>query len=394
MGSAGGTSDQVGQSARSPRRSRSVAGWQAGLGNRAICEPPDGQTIRACAIPCRVTTFDQAMDAGDLDRARSILEQLIDEPDTGGVWLPECYGDLARAFDRSGRYDDAIAAQERAIELGWGGRPNPRSDVAEFHLRAGRAARAAEIWAELKEEDPDDVWLYNAAGLSYSEVGEHELAVQWLTAGLELALRTDDPEGIAAQLSEVRRRSLEALGLEADELDRRVDEFLRRWRERERTSESILDLHKALDDALPLDDAPRLPGPRNGEAIPVALSWFPRGEYEKAIERWEDLAQDWGGVAHGDYCRRMDGHVKWMRSNGVQVKAIAPIVLDGYIVWCEEHGQDPEGARAAYAADRFAAGEAIPWPPSRNDPCWCGSGRKYKKCCGPAQTRPMHEPEP
>ena len=20
--------------------------------------------------------------------------------------------------------------------------------------------------------------------------------------------------------------------------------------------------------------------------------------------------------------------------------------------------------------------------PGRNDPCWCGSGRKYKKCCG------------
>ncbi|MGO9505871.1 MAG: SEC-C metal-binding domain-containing protein, partial [Mycobacterium sp.] len=21
------------------------------------------------------------------------------------------------------------------------------------------------------------------------------------------------------------------------------------------------------------------------------------------------------------------------------------------------------------------------WPPGRNQPCWCGSGRKYKKCC-------------
>ncbi|GAB3727668.1 SEC-C domain-containing protein [Nocardiopsis nanhaiensis] len=23
-----------------------------------------------------------------------------------------------------------------------------------------------------------------------------------------------------------------------------------------------------------------------------------------------------------------------------------------------------------------------PWPPERNKPCWCASGRKYKKCCG------------
>jgi hypothetical protein len=24
----------------------------------------------------------------------------------------------------------------------------------------------------------------------------------------------------------------------------------------------------------------------------------------------------------------------------------------------------------------------VPWPPERNQPCWCDSGRKYKRCCG------------
>lgn len=328
------------------------------------------------------------MKVGDLDRARSILDQLIDEPDTGGLWLPECYADLARSFDRSGRHDDAIAAQERAIELGGGGRPDPRSDIAEFHLRAGRAGKAAEIWAELKERDPDDVWLYNAAGLSYSEVGDHELAVQWLSEGLELAIRTDDPEGIAAQLSDVRRRSLEALGRNRDDLEGRVDDFLSRWRERQRTARQRFDLDDALaaDDALP-------PGHRNGEPVPAALSWFPAGEYEKAIDRWKDLAEEWGDVSHADYCRRMDGHIKWMRSHGIRVRAIAPIVVDDYLAWCEERGENPEDARAGYAADRFRVGDVIPWPPGRNDACWCGSGRKYKKCCGPALAHPMHDPE-
>ena len=41
-----------------------------------------------------------------------------------------------------------------------------------------------------------------------------------------------------------------------------------------------------------------------------------------------------------------------------------------------------------------AAGEAIAWPPGRNEPCWCGSGRKYKKCCADAPARPMHDPKP
>ncbi|MEU4395998.1 SEC-C metal-binding domain-containing protein [Kribbella sp. NPDC023855] len=26
--------------------------------------------------------------------------------------------------------------------------------------------------------------------------------------------------------------------------------------------------------------------------------------------------------------------------------------------------------------------EAVEWPPGRNQRCWCGSGMKYKKCCG------------
>src|SRR5207248_5185166 len=94
---------------------------------------------------------------------------------------------------------------------------------------------AAAIWAELKEKDPDDVWLYNAAGLSYNEVGEHELAIVRLAEGIELAMRIDDPEGIIDQLSHVRRQSLRALGRDLDELEHRVDPFLEGWRSDERT---------------------------------------------------------------------------------------------------------------------------------------------------------------
>ncbi|MFI5706227.1 SEC-C metal-binding domain-containing protein [Kribbella sp. NPDC051620] len=31
---------------------------------------------------------------------------------------------------------------------------------------------------------------------------------------------------------------------------------------------------------------------------------------------------------------------------------------------------------------RCELGDAIEWPPGRNEPCWCESGRKYKRCCG------------
>jgi hypothetical protein len=36
-----------------------------------------------------------------------------------------------------------------------------------------------------------------------------------------------------------------------------------------------------------------------------------------------------------------------------------------------------------YAEDLDRRGGGLPWPPARNEECWCGSGAKYKKCCLP-----------
>jgi uncharacterized protein YecA (UPF0149 family) len=83
-----------------------------------------------------------------------------------------------------------------------------------------------------------------------------------------------------------------------------------------------------------------------------------------------------------------------MRSHGMPIRAVAPIVVEDFVAWCAEHEEDPEEARASYAVHLTTDGEVIAWPPGRNEPCWCGSGRKYKKCCGPAPARPMHDPKP
>jgi hypothetical protein len=42
--------------------------------------------------------------------------------------------------------------------------------------------------------------------------------------------------------------------------------------------------------------------------------------------------------------------------------------------------------------DDMPDGRLIGWPPPRNKPCWCGSGLKYKKCCG--GPLPRVEPPP
>ncbi|MFV2196928.1 SEC-C domain-containing protein [Nocardiopsis sp. LOL_012] len=47
-----------------------------------------------------------------------------------------------------------------------------------------------------------------------------------------------------------------------------------------------------------------------------------------------------------------------------------------------------EDGLARWARDTAPEGSPRrrPWPPERNRPCWCGSERKYKKCCGAPST--------
>jgi len=233
------------------------------------------------------------------------------------------------------------------------------------------------------------VWLYNAAGLSYGEVGEHESAVAWLGEGIEVAMSAGDPEGLVGQLSDLRRRSLEALAREHDELEQRVGLFLEEWHRRPRPQRPW-----DFPDATEADEHGRkelaVPG-ATGSGIEVATAWFPAGEYENAIEHRPNLAELWADVAHADYSRRMDGHMKWSRAQGLIVRSIAPILLEDYLAWCDERGEDPGQARASYAAHRLADGDVLAWPPGRNEPCWCGSGRKYKRCCDMAAAAPMHD---
>ena len=83
--------------------------------------------------------FEQALKQGDLDVARAILDELAELPDTGGLWMPECYADLAREYDRQGRHDDAIALHERAIEVGWDSIPT--RDQTSPSFTSARGAR-------------------------------------------------------------------------------------------------------------------------------------------------------------------------------------------------------------------------------------------------------------
>lgn len=289
----------------------------------------------------------------------------------------ELHSELVEAYDRLGRVEEALHQADLLVELGYRSQPDPRCRRAEILTRHGRLEEAAAIWDAVAADTPDDVWVYNNAGLEYGAIGEHELALDWLTRALELAVRTGDPERLLGQLRDLRAASLANLGLEPDELQNATptQELPARW-DSPTTLRSAREVNTARE---PLK--------------PVALAWLPADEYAEWPQHWPDLADspllhddEDEPVSHTVYCRRMEGQLRAHSEAGMTRLSVVPVRADEFRPWVAENAPDepdPSQLRAQYAADVARdSSRTVTWPPGRNDPCWCGSGRKYKKCCG------------
>lgn len=323
--------------------------------------------------------------------------------------IANLHEDLATSLRSLDRYDEAIEEMELAITAGYRSWPMPEVEIAELHLMAGRREIAASLFADVRARTPDDVWLYNAGGYIYAQVGDHESAIQWFADGIELAMTNGDPEGVIGQMDDGRNASLKALGRDIDELSERARLFVNAWSpptahripdylgdppedplpcehcgwepdedkwERQQVAE-IADLLDQLD-----EQDRREPGP-GGTRTATALAWFPADQWSAARERWSELREIGLPADHHEYSRHMQGRLLALAKAGFTLLHVAPLTVAGLSEFAELHGQDPGfgDTRASYAAELLRLGGAITWPPGRNDSCWCGSGQKYKRCC-------------
>jgi len=171
--------------------------------------------------------MDRVQKAGDnhVERAAALEEYLTlacaHEGETwfdAGAWSE----DLADSYLALGRVDDAVRTISDATRRGCAEGAEMLCELAEKLVCSGHEPQARPLWRQARAGYPDDVWIYVQAGIGYGDIGDHAGALEWLTTGLELALRTGDPESALEQLRPLRASCLSALGRPSDEIQERA----------------------------------------------------------------------------------------------------------------------------------------------------------------------------
>ncbi len=285
--------------------------------------------------------------------AEHILDQLASEPQAVPPDIGEYYDELATYAAEEDDHAVAVSAQRKAIEHGCLYPEIGREMLGWYLLLDGKRDQGEAQFAKLRAERPDDPHLMVLIGNARRDAGYGEDALKAFDEALVLARRVGEAADVAEALAE-REDARGELGLPPDE-----DDLLARQRRR-----TIPDVRV------------------ESEEVRFSYSWFPRDQHAAAIARWPELAGDLSDA--DDYCREMENRFRMNSAAIGRHPRIAPIDVDRLLAFAEETSSDPSAGatRAAYAAELDRLGETLIWPPGRNEPCWCGSGRKYKRCCG------------
>lgn len=282
----------------------------------------------------------------DLGEAESALEQIAAIGPPPDFELGEYYDSLAEVASEWDDFDLAVRAERRALEHGCRHPDLGREMLGWYLLKAGDRDEGEAVFAALRAGRGDDPELLATLANARRDSGDVEGALRASEEAFELAKVGDD-------LRLTRRLWVE--------LDECRDEL-----------------------GLPPETGERfagVAGPAFPEADRYAVAWFPRDQMEAALERWPTLADD---LSSGDsYCQIVEARLREARAATGRAPSVAPLEVEAFIEFAEAEELDPAtgAARARFAALLGNRGEVVPWPPGRNEPCWCGSGRKYKRCC-------------
>lgn len=324
--------------------SRVLVRFRGGCANRLDDRWRIGYVGDVPGVADLLSTYDEAE---SLEEAEEALDELSALGPPDDLNLGDLYDGLAEIAADDGDFSLAVRAQRRAIELGCDHLEIGQQMLAWYLLKDGKREEGEAAFAELARARGDDPELLTTLADARMDSGDGAGAVEAFDEALAVATRLGDADWIR-QIREERRYVRSELGLAADESDR------------------LADLVEQVE---------------SGEEARWSLAWFPRDQIEEALEHWPSLADD---LKDPDaYCRSIEATLRTMAGSGRR-PAIAAVDVKRLIGYADEQGLDADSgeARSRFATELGRRGEVITWPPGRNEPCWCGSGRKYKSCCG------------
>ncbi|NJC12679.1 tetratricopeptide (TPR) repeat protein [Micromonospora profundi] len=315
------------------------------------------------------------------DIAEAVQQGRLEDPDDAGdaLTLAAEIAEIRARPDAALRYaDSALAAYPTGDD--------PRAGFARA-LRARALLQAGgrddEAIAELTALRPlllvqPDAPAYVSAALDAA--GRSAIAERWLSEAVDTLLgERATAAGASAQAITAVEPAVEVGPPESPG----VLFFLLQQRHRVRRNLNLPhDRHDDLADRVEAQLVRRA-GERGG-GEPDLIFW-PRAEFDRLLSTHAELTEVYGPDWDAHRARLEKELVRLADAGQVGLVVLRATVdgLDGFAGRKDSDPADGE-VRAGYARELAARPAArIPWPPERNDACWCGSGLKYKKDCLP-----------
>ncbi|MEV4631547.1 SEC-C domain-containing protein [Micromonospora sp. NPDC049523] len=308
-----------------------------------------------------------------------VAAELADAADQGRLADPTDTGYAltlaAEIAESRSKLDAALRYADRAVEA-YRTRDDNRAAFsralhARILFRVGRADEAVEELTALRPllTEQADAPAYISAALDAG--GRTSLAEQWLTAAVETVMA--DRAASAEQPTEPRDR--ESAGILF---------FLLQQRHRVRRDLALShDQNDNLADRLE-SGLTGTAGRAGTEPTANDLLFWPKDDFERLRSDWPALAETYGRD-WDEHRAGLERELVRLAGGGRTGLTVLKGSTGGLAGFAPQRGGDPTDPkiRAAYAQELSSGTSQIPWPPERNDACWCGSGTKYKKCCLP-----------
>jgi hypothetical protein len=290
-----------------------------------------------------------------------VADRLIAAVDEGRIAQPEDIGyalSLAAQLLSGAEDPRALAIAERALAE----ERDPDADTGPIRALRGQlltqAGRAEEGMAEFVALRPrlvDDPMVAEYLTDALTAAALPEVAELWLNEAAEVFMDQLRQGGTPAEdLVETMFSVIHARLILREELGRETDVI----------DELAIQLESEVTDATDFElDRP-------------AIMFWTEDEW-KRLRTQVDGLEEWEAHRTG-----LERQLQEFKASGPADFALVSGSVDELVTFAREVGEPVTRSLVERYAGTFNAADAEEsWPPGRNEPCWCGSGQKYKRCC-------------